>query len=218
MPGNSVQTLYTQRAKLYQFFFIDFLKWGKVLETFFQENAYLHPGMKILDAGCGTGSVTRVLHGLALRKDLDRITFHAFDLTPAMLELFRQWVEKEKVQGIQFRQANVLDLENQLPADWSGYDLIVSSAMLEYIPKEKISQALSNLRRLLGKNGRLLILVTKQTWIAKWTAAKWWKTNLFNREDLEIQLREAGFPTIQKKKLPDSWDSFMMAIEAGVNS
>jgi len=67
MATNPVQTLYTQKAKLDQFFFVDLLKWGKVLETFFQENAYLQPGMKILDAGCGTGSVTRVLYGLARR-------------------------------------------------------------------------------------------------------------------------------------------------------
>jgi ubiquinone/menaquinone biosynthesis C-methylase UbiE len=132
--------LYTQKAKLYQFFFVDFLKWGKVLETFFQEKAYLRSGMKILDAGCGTGIVTKVLYGLARRKGFDGITFHGFDLTPAMLELFQQWMQKEGVQDIQLQQANVLDLENKLPENWIGYDLIVSSAMLGYIPEEKLAR------------------------------------------------------------------------------
>jgi 2-polyprenyl-3-methyl-5-hydroxy-6-metoxy-1,4-benzoquinol methylase len=81
MMTSPVQTLYTQKAKLYQFFFVDFLRWGKVLETFFQENAYLHSEMKILDAGCGTGIVIKVLHGLARRKEFAEITFHGFDLT-----------------------------------------------------------------------------------------------------------------------------------------
>ena len=215
MADNSVQTLYTQKAKLYQFFFVDLLQWGKVIETFFQENAYLHPGMKILDAGCGTGSVTRVLYDLTRRQGYEEITFHGFDLSPAMLDLFRQWMNKEGVQDIQLQQANVLDLENQLPQGWAGYDLIVASAMLEYIPKEKLSQALGNLRNLLNQNGRLLVFVTKRTWIAQWIGAKWWKTNLFDREELERVLRQAGFTTSQKKTLPVSWDSFMLAIEAG---
>jgi len=211
----STQTLYTQKAKLYQFFFIGFLQWGKALETFFQENPYLHPEMKILDAGCGTGIVTRVLYGITRRKGFAEITFHGFDLTPAMLDLFRQWMHKEGVQDIQLQQANVLDLENQLPKDWKGYDLIVSSTMLEYIPEEKLSQALSSLRRLLNWDGHLLVFATKETRITRWTAAKWWRTNLFDREQLEVELRQAGFTTIQKKTLPDSWDSFIMVIEAG---
>lgn len=175
----------------------------------------MHPGMKILDAGCGTGSVTRVLYDIARQQGYQEITFHGFDLTQAMLDMFRHWMNKEGVQDIQLRQANALDLENQLPQSWTGYDLIVSAAMLEYIPNEKLSQVLSNLRSLLHNNGRLLVFATKRTRITRWTAAKWWKTNLFDPEALEIELRSAGFTTIKEKRLPGSWDSYMMAIEAG---
>jgi hypothetical protein len=90
--------------------------------------------------------------------------------------------------------------------------------MLEYIPKEKLNQALGSLRKLLNKNGCLLVFVTKRTWITKWTAAKWWRTNLFDRNELEVELHQAGFATIQNKTLPAAWDSYMMAIEAGINS
>jgi hypothetical protein len=48
----------------------------------------------------------------------------------------------------------------------------------------------------------------------RWTAAMWWRTNLFDQEELEAELRQAGFTTIQKKTLPKSWNSFMIAIEA----
>jgi SAM-dependent methyltransferase len=215
MTTDLVRTLYTQRAKLYQFFFVDFLRWGKVLETFFQENAYLHPGMKILDAGCGTGPVTKVLYELAHRNRIEEITFHGFDLTPAMLDLFREWMKKEGVRDIQLQEADVLDLEYQLPESWIDYDLIVSSALLEYIPKEKLSQALGNIRGLLRNNGHLLVFVTRRTWVTRWTAAKWWRTSLFDQKELEEELRRAGFTTVQKKMLPASWDSFMMAVEAG---
>jgi ubiquinone/menaquinone biosynthesis C-methylase UbiE len=211
---NPVQTFYTQKAKLYKFFFVDLLKWNTVLETFFQENAYLRPGMKILDAGCGTGTVTKVLVELARRKGFEDISFHGFDLTPAMLDLFHQWINKEAVQNIHLQQANVLDLENQLPQDWVDFDLIVASALLEYIPKDKLSQALGNLKGLLHHQGRLLVIATKRTRLTSWTAARWWRTNLFDQEELEKELRQAGFTTIEMKKLPESWDAYMIAVEA----
>lgn len=212
--SNRVQSFYTQKAKLYQRFFVEYLQWENVLQTFFAEHRYLDSGMKILDAGCGTGSVTRVLHNLAQSDGLQNVTFHAFDLTPAMLDLFRQWVESEGAANIHLRQANVLDLEHQLPADWAGYDLIVSSAMLEYIPVENRSQALINLRRLLKDRGRLLLFLTKRTWIASWIGAKWWGTNLFDRDALQLELQQAGYTDIQNRELPSSWNRFMMAVEA----
>jgi hypothetical protein len=55
-----------------------------------------------------------------------------------MLDPFRHWMNKEGVQDIQLRQANALDLENQLPQSWTGYDLMVSAAMLEYIPQSRL--------------------------------------------------------------------------------
>lgn len=214
MMMDRVRSFYSQKARLYQFFFIGFLRWEKVLEAFFQDNPYLHSGMKILDAGCGTGPVTKVLHELALRQGLVGITFHGFDLTPAMLDLFREWMEKEKVDDVQLQAANVLDLENQLPRDWSGYELIVSSAMLEYIPEEKLGITLGNLKRLLHKNGRLVLFVTRRTRIAKWIGGNLWGTNLFDRDELERPLHQAGFLTVQFKKLPANWASFMLAVEA----
>ena len=60
-----VRRLYTDRGALYQRLFVDFLGWGRELETFFRKAHYLRPGLKILDAGCGTGIITQVLYRLA---------------------------------------------------------------------------------------------------------------------------------------------------------
>jgi SAM-dependent methyltransferase len=81
-----LETLYSQKAKLYQRFFVGLLGWESVLAQFFEKYPGLQPGMKILDSGCGTGSVTKALHRHALRQSLDGISYHAFDLTPAMFE------------------------------------------------------------------------------------------------------------------------------------
>jgi cyclopropane fatty-acyl-phospholipid synthase-like methyltransferase len=135
-----------------------------------------------------------------------------------MLALFGQWVTKADARNIYMQQADILDLESQLPQGWDGYDFIVSSAMLEYIPKNKVGQALGNLRRLLSEKGNLLVFVTKRTWIAEWTGGKWWKTNLFDPDELETYLHQAGFNTVEFKQMPAAWDAFMLAVEAKSSS
>lgn len=217
MSIHRVQALYQQRAKVYQRFFVDFLQWEKVLETFFQANNFLGSGLKIMDAGCGTGSVTKVLYRLARQQGLADIGFYGFDLTPAMLALFQQWIEAEEAQGIRLQQADVLDLQDQLPSDWRGYDWVISSAMLEYLHEEKRDQALRNLKGLLHEKGNILFFLTKRTWIARWTGGKWWGTNLFDRDEFAADLAQAGFTDIQEKRMPKGWSSYMMAVQAGVS-
>ncbi len=62
---DEVQELYTERASFYDRFFINFLGWGRELEAFFRKNNCLTPISKVLDAGCGTGIVTKTLYKLA---------------------------------------------------------------------------------------------------------------------------------------------------------
>jgi 2-polyprenyl-3-methyl-5-hydroxy-6-metoxy-1,4-benzoquinol methylase len=137
--NDSVQKLYTDRGALYQRLFVDFLGWGRELETFFRRADYLRPHLKILDAGCGTGIITRVLYQLAQEQGHAGIQFHAFDLTPKVLEIFRQWISAQGANQIELVQADVLET-GDLPAHWKEYDLIVSSTMLEICPEIRRSQ------------------------------------------------------------------------------
>jgi SAM-dependent methyltransferase len=214
MAVRRVQLFYQHRAKQYQQFFVEWLGWENVLGAFFAENNILSPGTNVLDAGCGTGSVTKALYRLALRQGLEGIRFYAFDLTPAMLALFSEWIAKEGAQGIFLRQADVLQLSTHLPEDWRGFDWIVSSAMLEYIPEHHIDQALRNLKERLRPDGQILLFLTRRTWVTRWTGARWWGTNLFDANEVEEYLKHAGFSHIEFRPLPSRWGSFMMAVTA----
>jgi len=211
--NRQVQKLYTKRATLYERLFINFLGWSHELATFFQKSDHIRSNLKVLDAGCGTGVVTKTLFQLASEKNIVGLKFHAFDITQNMLEVFQQWISRQGAANIDVQKADVLNIED-LPTSWKDYDLIVSSTMLEYLPMDQVKCALMNLRQLLGVGGVLLIFITKRNFITTWLAGKWWKTNLYDELEIRALLYEAGFAKSELKKLSSGWSSSIMVIEA----
>jgi len=212
-PNNKTEKLYTDRATFYERLFVGFLGWGRELESFFRRSNYIHPNDKVLDAGCGTGIITRVLYRLAKEEGYKSINFHAFDLTRNMLEIFQGWIAGQSADNIELQQTDVLELE-ALPSYWKEYDLIVSSTMLEYLPNEKVKDALSNLKQLLGNEGTFLVIITKRNFITQWLAGKWWRTNLFDEQEIRDLFHAVGFNKIEFKKFSPQWSNFIMVIEA----
>jgi len=209
---NWVQRFYAKRASLYERLFVDFLGWGRELETFFRRADFLKPNIKILDAGCGTGVVTRILYHLAREKGYEGISFHAFDLTQNMLEIFQQWINVQGANNIELIQADVLEVET-LPVNWKEYNLIVSSTMLEYLPKDKVKDVLVILKQLLRKEGTFLVFLTKRNVLTRRFAEKWWKTNLYNESEIQMLFHEAGFDEIAFKNLSPLWSKYILVIE-----
>jgi cyclopropane fatty-acyl-phospholipid synthase-like methyltransferase len=101
-----------------------------------------------------------------------------------------------------------------LPAYWKNYELIVASTVLEYLPRDKVEYALENLKQLLGTEGILLIFITKRNFITRWLAKKWWKTNLYDGQEIVTLLNSTGFVKSEFKKLSSGWANSILAIEA----
>jgi ubiquinone/menaquinone biosynthesis C-methylase UbiE len=139
-----IKKLYTDKLDPY-LSFSSFFRYPQGLEAFFESSKCLRPGLRILDAGCGTGFASFALLKALQHRGLDYQAFHGFDLTPAMLARFRTCLAKQNIANVQLQEANVLNLES-LPAGWNNYDLIVSASMLEYVPREELVKALSQLR------------------------------------------------------------------------
>ena len=117
---------------------------------------------------------------------------HAFDLTPAMLERFDARLRTRAIRGVETRQADVLDLA-QLPASWKDYDLVVSASMLEYVPPDRLAEALAGLRGLLAPEGRLVLFITRRNWLTRPLIGHWWQGNLYDEAQLSERFRHAGF-------------------------
>ncbi|MBI3420569.1 MAG: class I SAM-dependent methyltransferase [Candidatus Sungbacteria bacterium] len=211
--ADKVQSIYTKKARFYEWLFIDLIGWGRKLETFFRGSNYLRSNMKVMDAGCGTGIATRILYNLTREKNLQNITFHAFDLTPAMLDLFRKWMIKENMPDIELRQADVLRLDN-LPSDWKEYDLVVSAGMLEYIAKHNLKNSLINLEAIMKNGATLLVFISEQNLFMKWFVEKWWKANIFTKTEIQGVFQEAGFEKLRIMPLSTHWYNSTIVVEA----
>jgi ubiquinone/menaquinone biosynthesis C-methylase UbiE len=212
---SQAEKLYSEKASLYQKVFMGFLNWGEDLDKFFRQSNYLQPNLKVLDAGCGTGAVTKTLYEIAKGKGYFGIRFCAFDLTENMLKIFQQWVTSQGATNIELAQADVLDTKT-LPPNWRDFDLIVTSTMLEYLPREKVKDALISLKQLLKQNGTLVVIITKRNLLTKWFAGRWWKANLYTKPEIQKNLQEAGFKEITFKKFTRGWSSAVMTIDAKV--
>lgn len=211
MGTDSIKKLYTRRALFYQFLFLNVLGYGRSIERIFRSSDVVRSGFKILDVGCGTGNITKILHSIAHERGYKNVIFQAFDVTQAMLDIFQRWIQKARARGIVVRQADVLHLET-LPHNWSGYDRIIVSAMLEHLPKERIAEVLDTLRRLLKNDGKLIAVITKRTLFTRIFIEKWWETNLYDAKELENVFLGAGFTIFKITKT--IWGSLFF-IEAG---
>ncbi|SDJ17827.1 class I SAM-dependent methyltransferase [Alteribacillus bidgolensis] len=210
--SGKVEKLYTKRALTYESLYVNRLGWGKELYTFFRNYNYLKSQLKVLDAGCGTGVITRTLNKIVNELGYDELVFNAFDLTQGMLDIFQKQITEEGLNNIELARADVLNLDS-LPNNWNEYDLIISSALLEYIPKEQISNALVNLKQLLKEEGKMLIFITRRNFVTNLTGKLWWKTNLFEEDKFQKILRDVGFRKIEQRNLQSRWSKYIMVFE-----
>ena len=189
-PAAATQ-LYSERSDAY-LRFIRAVGYPRGLRAAFMKSPALGPGLRILDAGCGTGVTTFALRSALEAREMPSCPIDAFDLTPAMLSRFRATLAASGIQGVRLAQADVLQLD-ALPQTWSDYDLIVTAAMLEYVPRSSLPAALRALRGRLHARGTLLLFITRSNALMRPLIERWWSANLYTRTQLRGALEDAGF-------------------------
>ncbi len=83
--------------------------------------------------------------------------------------------------------------------------LIVSGAMLEYLPRTWLSAALSGLRLLLKEGGSFVLFITRRNWLTRPLIGRWWGSNLYKADELRHAFRDAGFESIVFRQFPASF-------------
>ena len=195
-----VQELYTAKADAYRSFSSTF-QHGQGLRALFAASGLLRPSLRVLDAGCGFGTTTYALVEALRQRNFSYQTIDAFDLTRAMLARFRATLDAQPIKDVHLRQADVLGLE-ELPSSWNDYDLILSTSMLDHLPKEELPSALSALRSRLAQNGALLVVITRKNLMTKFLSEWWWHARRYSRRDLQGAFAAAGFRNVVFRRFP----------------
>ncbi len=136
------------------------------------------PGQTVLDAGCGSGRVTKLL----LEQGLDVV---AVDADPAMVAKAREALPPQ----VRVEQQDLLDLELDEPVD-----AIFSCAVFHWIDDHE--RLFARLRGALRPGGRMVAQCGGHGNVAKVLAAidRREATHFFAKpEDTERRLRDAGF-------------------------
>ena len=118
-----------------------------------------------------------------------------------MLESFTDTMRERSLEDIELAQADVLALKS-LPLSWNNYDLIVSAAMLEYVPRGELPTALGELRELLVQGGSLLVFISRRNWLTRPLIARWWRANVYSASEIRLALQDAGFSSINFCQFP----------------
>jgi len=194
--------LFTERPDLYARF-IRAVRYPQGLRAFWRASPLLYPGLRILEAGCGTGALTFAVWGAAEERGIRPSAFDAFDLTPAMLDRLRAALRRhpQRAGCIRLVEANVLQLDT-LPPDWRDYDIVVSASMLEYVPRERFADALRGLRERLREGGRLVLFVTRRNPFTRVLIGRWWQSNLYSVPELTKAFVAAGFSGVRLPGFP----------------
>jgi SAM-dependent methyltransferase len=197
---DAARDLYSRRSRVYHGF-VAALGYPQGLRAALRAHAPLRPGMKVLDAGCGGGLTTFALREALASRGLRPGVIHGFDLTPAMLGRFRAAARRRGIPEPALREADVLHLET-LPETWRDYDLVVSSAMLEYVPRSRLPDALRGLRRRLAGDGALFLFVSRRNPVMRALIGRPWQAELYTRDELARALAEAGLGRVRFHGFP----------------
>ncbi len=206
LSRSAVQELYTTGIDRYSSFIAVFQS-RQGIQALLGNSPVLRAGLRVLDAGCGFGVATLAFIEALRQKNLDYKGIDAFDLTPAMLRRFQETLEARGITRVQLRQADVLALET-LPSSWTDYDLILSTSMLEYLPKQNLTRALNGLRARLAPNGHVLVMVTRKTPETKILIERWWRGQRYTKDELLRALEGAGLRDPVFRRFP--WRYFWL--------
>jgi ubiquinone/menaquinone biosynthesis C-methylase UbiE len=190
----------------------------KVLESFLRGKDRPAPrrdggGAKWLDAGCGTGALSRVLAE-------NRIMVTAVDRSPAMVKTARSLTSSALRNAIRYETVGSIE---RLSMAGSSFDGVLCSSVIEYLDRPE--DCLKEFHRVLRPGGELVLSVPNRSSIFRlvqqilfrltslfgrpYPAYLRYVKNRYSRGQFEALLNEHGFRTLEVQTLGSGLPPFL---------
>ena len=158
---------------------------GRIPYARLAELARIAPGERVLDVGCGTGSLAVAAQALAGAAGI----VCGIDASVPMLERARRKARRLGVP-IDFRRGAA----EALPFAGGSFDVACSTLMLHHLPRPMRRQCVSEMARVLAPGGRVLVVdyeipsVQQNGWLARLH-----RHRAVAVEEVQSLLQDAGF-------------------------
>ena len=190
--GVSARTIYDKSGCTRYKILINFAFYPYGIRDFVFRRVEVRTGDRILDAGCGYGILSKALHDKIASEGLAGTRQHAFDISGDMLQAFRE----TGAEGIALQRLDVRDL----PYDDDCFDLIVSSAMLEYVPD--IDEGLASLKRCLKPGGKICVFISRKSPLNGLLFKPFGDPSCYSFKELAEVFARVGFRDIERRRFP----------------
>jgi len=159
----------------------------RILKEF--EYIPLQRGMEVLDVGCGTGAVTRIIAGQVAPGQV-----WGLDISGERLESAKRIAEEKAVRNVHYLQGDVKSLEQ----GERRFDLVYSRCFFQYIPGQAGMDTLMGMKKLARPGGRVVVADIDGNTLYRYPLDKEWGDVL----DFFLQaLEKEGFDPYVGRKL-----------------
>ena len=149
----------------------------------------LHPGMEVLDVGCGTGAVTRIL---AERVSPGKVI--GIDLSEERLSVARELARERGVSNVEYIRADVRDLG----LEEEKFDLTYSRCLFQYLPGKAGLDTLAAMKRLVRPGGTVTVADVDGNHLYRYPSDEEWE-QIITKVLAEVE--KIGFDAFVGRKL-----------------
>lgn len=149
----------------------------------------LQPGSHVLELGCGTGAVTRILAGICSEGKVIGV-----DFSRERLALAEEIARKESIKNVQYIRRDVTDLN----LDGEQFDLVYSRCLFQYLPGEEGMDTLARMKGLAKKGGTVSVADIDGNGLYRYPLDKDWEKVL---EHFLSEVEKRGFDPYVGRKL-----------------
>ncbi len=188
--------------------FYDFTVWAFTLgrEHVFRDKildrAGVKQGERVLDVGCGTGSLA-----IATKKRVGQAgRVSGLDASPEMLARARKKAAKAGC-AVTFREGIV----QNMPFQDSSFDLVLSSVMLHHLSRSARQLCADEMRRVVKPGGRVMAVDFAEPAARRGLMGHLHRHGYVALDEIEAILREAGLTIMESGKLGFKNTQFVLA-------